>query len=451
VSAARAFSTQGPRGGGVHDRMREASSGLACVLVACAWMAGCGHGTQTVIRPPVPPDEPPSEVELARWEDAAALFARHEAAGDWDGEACLRTLGAFESVSEGGQRAQAVYMTGLVAQRCGNEDGARRLFSRALEIDETLCEARVALAVMDLEGEHVDRARAAFARAVELDNQCVPAYLNLASLQAQLPGQREAAVANLRRALAVRADYLPALDQLARVYLAWSDERPELLRLAAVVCRQAQLIDDGYAPIYNTWALIDLAQGDPTAAAAKLDRAVTLDPTFFAAWMNFGQVTLSQRAYEDAARAFGRARELRPGSYDAAIGLGVALRGLTRPEDAEASYRAALEIDDDRAEAWFDLAVLYHEHRQGTPAQLRQALSFLDQFARRARRHPSLEDALEETARWCPEQNEGRARRRSSCRPGRAQLIVTSLELLGESVERPDWVRVATGGSTRAR
>ena len=423
--------------------MREASSGLACVVMACAWMVGCAHGTE-IIRPPEPPlTERPSEAELARWEDASALFAQNEAAGDWDGEACHQTLAAFESISEDGQRAQAVYMSGLVAQRCGNEDGARRLFGRALELDEALCEARVALALMEMDDDHVDRARAAFERAVELDNQCASAYVNLAALQARHPGQREAAVANLRRALAVRADYLPALDQLARVYLEWGDERPELLRLAEVVCRQAQLIDETYAPIYNTWALIDLAQGDPTAAAAKLDRAVTLDPTFYAAWMNFGQVTLSQRAYEDAARAFGRARELRPSSYDAAVGLGVALRGLTRSEEAEASYRAALEIDEDRAEAWFDLAVLYHEHRQGSVEQLRQALSFLDQFVRRAQREPSLGDALEETARWCPERAGSARRRASTCRPGRAQVIVTSLELLGEDVDAPGWVQVA--------
>lgn len=422
--------------------MSNASGGLARAVIACAmgtW--GCAHGTGVAPPPLPPPEGPPDQAEVERWEEATEVFARRDAEGTWDGEACREALAAFERVSAEGQRPRAVYMTGLVAQRCGNEEGARQLFGRALELEAGLCEARVALGLMELDAGRAGPAREHFERAVRDDPQCATGYVNLAVLQARAPEQREEAVANLRRALAVRSDYLPALNQMARIYLEWSEERPELRPLAAVVCRQAQLIDAAYAPIYNTWALIDLADGDVTAAVAKLEHAVRLDPSFYEAWMNFGQLTLSQRAYADAARAFDRARALRPDSYDAAVGLGVAQRGLARPDAAEEAYRAAVALDGDRAEAWFDLAVLYHEHREGTVEQLREALSLLGRFVERARGRSDLAQAMQDAMRWCGERPSGRRGAASSCRPGRAEVIVGSLELLGSPVERPAWTR----------
>ncbi|MEQ8890021.1 MAG: tetratricopeptide repeat protein [Sandaracinaceae bacterium] len=418
----------------------------SCFALGLSAMAlGCVHTPQ--VRTP-PGDSPPVAAEevTRAWEDASAVFARHDAAGAWDGEACRASLTAFERIRtrEGRQDPRAVYMSGLVAERCGNEDGARQLYERAVELDPALCEARTALGVGLMERGETAAARAAFEETLRQDARCAPAYLNLAILQSENPAERAAAVDSLRRALAVRADYLPALNQMALVYLGWSEERPELLDLAAVVCRQAQLIDEGYAPIYNTWALIEVARGDLTAAVAKLSRARQLDPSLFEAHMNFGQLTLSQRAYEDAAQAFAAARELRPSSYDAAIGLGVSLRGLRRPEDAEASYRAALEIDEARPEAWFDLAVLYQEHRDGTVAQLQQAEGFLAKFVRRARRGEGHAAVLEDTLRWCSDAQDGRARRRrSTCQRGRAQNIHDALviHVARAETDRPPWTR----------
>lgn len=427
--------------------MTEARAGLS--LVACfvmsGWMLGCAH-TRDIVPPdpPTDPDTPPSPEEVARWEQASALFAENDEAGVWDGDACHDTLEAFERISaqRDGQSPRAVYMSGLVAQRCGNTDGSRQLFRRALELDASLCEPRVALGLMSMDSGHVRAAREAFEQAVASDGRCAPAYVNLAILQSRRPSERAAAIANLRRALAVRADYLPALNQMARIYLEQSDETPALRDLAQVVCRQAQLIDPSYAPIYNTWALIDVSRGDITAAAAKLERATRLDPDFYEAWMNFGQITLSQRAYQDAARAFSQARRLRSGSYDAAIGLGVAQRGLMRTAEAEQAYRAAVEIDDERAEAWFDLAVLYHEHRDGSVEQLGQALEYYGEFVRRARDEPGLAETMQDTLRWCRDRPARRGRRRAAtCQRGRVQVVLETLDLLGEAHERPAWAR----------
>ena len=417
----------------------------ALALVSAS-MVACAHGAGTTVavapEPPGPNDPPTREV-IDRWDRAAAIFTRLDAAGTWDGEACQAALSAFEEVNtaSGGRSARAVYMAGLISVRCSNDAGAQALYRRALELDPSLCEARVGLGAAELSAGRGEAARQAFEEAVRRDNQCAPAYVNLAILQGEIPEQREAALANLRRALAVRADYLPALDRMALIYLAQAEERPELLELAEVVCRQAQLIDPDYASLYNTWGLIDVEQGELTSAAAKFARAMELDDRSFEAHMNFGQITLSQRAYDDAARAFARARELSPSSYDAALGLGVASRGLRDPERAEAMYRAALALDAARPEAYFDLAVLYQEHREGSAGELRQALDFLRQFVERARGADRFASTLREVTRWCAEPR--RARRAPACASGRAQNIVTALGILDpeQAPARPDWTR----------
>lgn len=106
-------------------------------------------------------------------------------------------------------------------------------------------------------------------------------------------------------------------------------------------------------------------------------------------------------------------------------------------------YRAALELDGDRPEAYFDLAVLYHEHRDGSVEQLGQALDYLREFVERAGGEPRFARTLEEVSRWCDPQPQGRRRHRS-CTPGRAQNVLTSLILLrGEQgpPARPEWLR----------
>lgn len=423
----------------------DARRRMWALAAVSASMIGCAHGAgAAVVDTALPPGEP-SPVEVALWEEAAGLFARLDRAGRWDGEACHAALAAFERVNQesGGRSARAVYMAGLVSTRCGNDAGAQALYRRALELDGSLCEARVALGLAALSAARAEDARRAFEEAVQRDHLCASGYVNLAILQAGDPLERDDALANLRRALAVRADYLPALDRMALIYLSQSDEQPARLELAEVVCRQAQLIDPDYASLYNTWGLIDAAQGELTSAAAKFARAAELDPSFFEAHMNFGQITLSQRAYGDAARAFAQARALRPASYDAALGLGVASRGLRDPEQAEAMYRAALALAPERPEAYFDLAVLYHEHREGSPAELRQALDLLRQFVERARGVGRFAETVADVTRWCAQPAQGR-RRAARCAPGRAQNIVTALSILepeGGPPARPSWAR----------
>ena len=49
--------------------------------------------------------------------------------------------------------------------------------------------------------------------------------------------------------LAIDAQYLDAFNQMALLFLGRAQDNKKMLDLAAVVCRQAQLINPNYAPI----------------------------------------------------------------------------------------------------------------------------------------------------------------------------------------------------------
>ena len=102
--------------------------------------------------------------------------------------------------------------------------------------------------------------------------------------------------------------------------------------------------------------------------------------------MNFGQITLSFRGYEDARKAFSTAVELNPKSYDAHVGLGAALRGLNDAEGAKKQYEEAKGIDGSSSRGLLQPRHSLPGLMSGSVADMKQALSFYDQFVQRAQR-----------------------------------------------------------------
>ncbi len=440
---------------GSRPRCDTSISGQALLAIVAALSVGCGSGSSggggagsgatdeqgNVIR--TAGGAAVSEEAHNHWREAIAMFERNESAETgWTEAVCSSTRSKFEEANnaQGGSFTEAIYMLGVVSGRCGDDDAALSFYRRALESNEEYCGARVGVGLGDLRAGNTAQARQHFERAIRDDNQCTAGYVNLAIIQRQNAAEVSEALNNLRRALAIESDYLPAFNQMALLYLSQAESNAQMLDLAEVVCRQAQLIDGNYAPIYNTWGLINVSQGNIIAALAKFERAFTLDADLFEAYMNFGQLTLSFRGYQDAVRAFTQARRLQPRNYDATIGLGAAQRGLAQVDAAEATYRSAIEIDAQRPEAYFNLGLLYQDFKGGAVAELRQATQFYEQFTQRAGGQSQFAEATEAVSRRCRRRPQRRGRRRregqsewvGDCRPGRAQQIELAIVLLEE-------------------
>ena len=250
----------------------------------------------------------------SKWEAALADFEANEKAG-WTSGKCSESSKAFERVAsaQSGGFAEAEYMAGLSLARC-EDAGAYKHYEAALKVDPKFCKARVGMGLRDLEAGRMSQAKSTFERSIADDPQCTSGYANLAIVQ-RAQGQNDEALKNLRRALAIESDYLAAFNQMALLhYDRGRAGKPAELDLAEVVCRQAQMLDADYAPIYNTWGLIKAYKGDVISALRFFQRAITLDPDLFEAQMNFGGVTISFRGYEDGRKAFERAVALEPGA-----------------------------------------------------------------------------------------------------------------------------------------
>lgn len=448
----------------------------------CGALVGCGGGSSTTTseggqaaaggeQGPVSASGTTISQEAEnRWAQALEAYNTAREGGLTEAE-CTQVISRFENANsaQGGRFTEAVFMIGLTHDQCGHADQARQFYDQALTLSPRFCGARVAAGLEHYRNNRIPQARQEFERAVREDAQCTEGYVNLAILQRRdgnEAGSRDS-LQNLRRALAIRSDYLPAFNQMALLYYeqairragaagvaggtaqlsgtgagaaaaasssSTSDARQraqersdrQMLDLAEVVCRQAQIIDGNYAAIYNTWGLINVRQGNIIAGLAKFERAFNLDPTFFEAYMNFGELTLSFRGYADANAAFERATQLRPTSYDAWLGLGAARRGMGNVDGAQEAYERAQQIDATRPESYFNIGLLWQDYRDGAVASLRQSTTFYQQFVQRAGSQAGYAAAVESVTRRCQTQQGSQRRRRwqrGTCRPGRLQQI----------------------------
>ncbi|MCS6902367.1 MAG: tetratricopeptide repeat protein [Myxococcales bacterium] len=88
-----------------------------------------------------------------------------------------------------------------------------------------------------------------------------------------------------------------------------------------------------------------LEQGDLTTAEARLTLALEFHPRFVEAMVNLGLVELSRGNHERARALFLRARGINENLPHPHHGLGVLAHRQLRLQDADAHYRAALQVD----------------------------------------------------------------------------------------------------------
>jgi tetratricopeptide (TPR) repeat protein len=218
----------------------------------------------------------------------------------------------------------------------------------------------------------------------------------------------------LQSALAVDSDDVVAYTVLALLYLEGSDKNRNRLDLAQLLVDEGKKRGDKYAPLWNASGLLKMKRGNVAQALGDFRQAAQLDPSFFEAKMNVAQIVLSSRNYNEAETQFRDALKLRPKSYEASIGLGVALRGQAtvfraqgqladfnrKLDEAEKTYAAAAELEKNRADAYYNLGVLYKDYRtneqeaQKNIVQYRKAKQyFQDYLARADKSDPKVKDA----------------------------------------------------------
>lgn len=372
-----------------------------------------------------------------RFNEAAQAMRTHDAAnnglGDWTPESCTEVAGLFERAAQeqnNGQFAEAWYNRGMVFDRCGQTDPARQAFERALQISNgNYCRAKVQLGVAAFRRREVPQAQQMFEEAIRQDpTHCVEGYTNLAMvLRTRNPAtdaEWQPVVRNIRAALALDDRYLPARNELALSYLQQAGDDPNSQRvfLAGLVCAQAIQVAEAnareldpqvssfVADIHNTWGLVDIRRNEITRALGHFRRASQLNPNMYEAFVNYGTINLSFRGYDDARQAFEAAVRLREDSYDAHLGLGVALRGLSQSQSDDAAkqqmiqraqqeYARAQQLDQNRPDSYYNLGLLNMSYLGNTIPDLRRARELLTQFQQRAGQQPRYTQDVQRATR----------------------------------------------------
>lgn len=405
-------------------------------------------------REAVPPDElAPGTESIETFDQALRAFVEVDAQGGFDAKRCRELRQRFEAASKQHARqhdeplAVALYNAGVVERRCGNAEAARRFFERAAAADPDLGEAVVQAALERYRSTgDVHRTIDALRQRVERSRfQDVRALVALATLQlernAASPGigcenDDDCALLNLQRALAIRDDDPAALNQLALVHLVHADrahatlpersretsyqiDSPQLLTspiegrilnrqqldLALLVADQGRQKASGYAPLYNTTGLILFELGNYTGASRMFTHARELDPKLYAAHMNFAALNQSFRGYEQAEQGYRAALAIDPESYEAKLGLALAIRSqlAVTGDSNDARSQSALDLLEqarasapERPEAYFNLGVLLQDtmaKREDGASVLIAARDRFREFLDRADGNPRFLDA----------------------------------------------------------
>jgi tetratricopeptide (TPR) repeat protein len=144
-----------------------------------------------------------------------------------------------------------------------------------------------------------------------------------------------------------------------------------------------------YAPIHNTAGLIQVALKNFNGAVKSFASARRLNSKFFEAHMNYGAVNLGFRGFGEAEKAYREALKLRPKEYEAHLGLALAIRGQIKPgdsariNDAQKHLEEAKKIAPDRAETYYNEAILTQEYR--AKGEQKSAIPMLEKAAQQYR------------------------------------------------------------------
>lgn len=241
---------------------------------------------------------------------------------------------------------------------------ARAQFEQCLALDPKHGASLLYLGLIEcLEGAP-RRAGVRLEGAVELDPDLVNAWL-LRGLMAESEEDFTEAARCYGEAVRRNPRAHLAHQRLAFLALARRDPEEALPYLRAWV---DGLPDESAPLLHLSAALVEV--GNDAEAGAALDRALLLEPEAPALHRRRGDLCLKVGLKREAAAHFRAALAADPADVETRVKYGVAVASLGDVEGAIAAFQEAVERDPDRADAHYELGVLYYTERGDLTAAL---------------------------------------------------------------------------------
>lgn len=155
-----------------------------------------------------------------------------------------------------------------------------------------------------------------------------------------------------QRALALRPDFVQALDEMG-LLLANQQKVAE----AEPYFERALRKDPNYSETYLNLGIVAQTQGKLDQAMARYEEAAHLEPEGPAAYFFQGVNLAAQHKREEAIQSFREAVRLKPGFWQASYLLGVELAGQGKVAQAQEQFEAVIRLRPDYARAHLNLGV----------------------------------------------------------------------------------------------
>lgn len=238
----------------------------------------------------------------------------------------------------------------LGSLRYGGQDfqGAVRDWKSGLEQTPQHIPILLSLAEVDIHLRQYERALERLNEALKVDVRLDGAYYMKGRIYKET-GDTARAASSLQTAVEVNPKRYDAYIELALLYAeAQNDMALEYYRTAR------ELRPQSVEALYNE-AMYLQNHSDPAhwqTALVHYDRILTLDPKNASAAFNKGFIhMINLAAYDSAAFWFSKAIEVLPHFHQAHYNLGLALEGMSAPEEALTAYDNALSFKPDYSEA----------------------------------------------------------------------------------------------------
>lgn len=295
------------------------------------------------------PVAPSSEAEA--FDDRDRLDAALAAAVDGDLERAQRDLEALKDHEEHG--AYALYNLGVIAFAQGQTERAEEYIRASLQKDSSFGPGAVAMVRRLLAEGELDEAKR-FVR-TQLDASDDASGVRAAALMIPLhEGNYERVIQDTRSILVDEPTNLDAHYALSMAYLGLGR-----IELAEYVLREAAKRDDGRADIQFGLGKIAWADGDEDEAERRWKNALKINPNYPEAVVALSVLDLKAMDYARVVEALEPLVEALPDYVDAWINYGSGLKGIEKPEAAKEAFERALALDEDSAEASFNMGILY--------------------------------------------------------------------------------------------
>jgi len=368
--------------------MRAAIAWLTILGLAAAGCAGAAPKpteskptVATSARKPKVQAPKVSKQALQAYRAAVALYRQQKKSGRFDYEGLRQAFSGVLEIDE--KMAEAHYNLGCIAEAVHDDKLAVKHYRQALKIRPDLAPAAANWGALLARHGKLNQALQVYRRALSKEARNSAVLLNMAAIYHQQK-KYDRAIKAASDVLVRDPSNVGAYRIMASVYYEKGD-----LDMAHLICLRGLKVRPEDPRLLNTLGLVMLQMKKVPEALANFRTALSKAPDMLGTRFNIAKVALDYKDFRVAREQFAKILEYQPDNRQAAIGMGIALRGDGQHEAARKHFTALTKRWPRWALPYYWLGVLALRNFNDTRTALKEFKKFVDMAGSRLpQNHP---------------------------------------------------------------